>query len=120
MALAIANPACCCALTGNSQNGSDSSRTCCVSTQSSENDSKKQEKSCSCAFAKEKSALEHEAILPDLKPAQQLPPILANGDSRDLLPKLSQATTFLKKWPPGSLPVPTHAARLAAMCSYLI
>ncbi len=118
MALAIANPACCCALKGHSQNGSENSSSCCAPSPNSGKDSKEQDKPCGCSFAKEKATPEHEAILPDLIPSQPLPPVFAKNDC-DHLPKLSQATAFLKKWPPGSLPTPSTATRLAAKCSYL-
>ena len=118
MALAIANPACCCALKGHTGNGKAPS--CCASSSDSPDDSEKEDKPCACSFAKEKATPEQEAILPDMGPAQPLPPLIGSWDSLHLLPKLSQATTFLKKWPPGSLPTPTTAARLAAKCSYLI
>ena len=120
MVLAIANPVCCCAVISqsNSQTASQKSRSCC-STQTLGDHSNEREKDCPCSFAKEKVAPEKMAALL-ASSSDFLPPVLASGECRTPLPKLSQATAFLKKWPPGSLPTPSSSARLAAKCSYLI
>ncbi len=113
MALVIASPACCCAFTSHFQSPQAIARSCC-----SNNDSHKQHQSCSCSLDKKKSSPEADFNLA-APVGVDLP--LAPAPSTELfLTTLPEAVAFLKKWPPGDLPIPTNGSRLAAKCSYLI
>ena len=112
MALVIANPACCCALTTPAQNASTS----CCSGKSQDNDGDKH--SCPCSIDKQKST--HEVDLNIPVPTGPELQVAASPAPATFLPKLPEAVSFLKKWPPGRIPLPTTGNRLAAKCSYLI
>ncbi|MGJ8643057.1 MAG: hypothetical protein ACSHX9_06585 [Luteolibacter sp.] len=116
MALVIANPACCCTFTSHLAGSQQTSQSCCSGKKDpsqNQNDTP-----CTCSFAKEKAAPEADLFSP--QPGSTILPPLANTSPDFSLPTLPEAVVFLKKWPPGDIPVPTHGSRLAAKCSYLI
>ena len=116
MALVIANPACCCAFTSSHKNSEQPLKSCC--SNNSKDDSNQDHKSCNCSIDKQQSSLETDFNLPAPVSADFQ---YSESPSADLfLPALPEAVAFLKKRPPGDLPVPTVGSRLAAKCSYLI
>ena len=116
MALVIANPACCCTFISHQAVSQQPSQSCCSGKK--DPSQKKNDTPCTCSFAKEKAAPKADLFSPN--PGTTILPLLANPSPETLLPILPEAVVFLKKWPPGDLPVPTCGSRLAAKCSYLI
>lgn len=119
MALAIANPACCCTLMAYSQGNAGDTSPCCSDSDTSQNPADSN-RHCLCSLAKEKAAPDHDATLPELIHNLAIVPRLSVKDFSDHFPRIALATSSFEKWPPGSFPVPTHSKRLAAKCSYRI
>ncbi len=113
MALVIANPACCCAFTSDSEVSEQIVKSCCP-----QKEGNKQHKSCACSIDKTKSSPEVDLNLP--APASIVLPLSASPSTEVFLPTLPEAVAFIAKWPPGRLPVATTRSRLAGKCSYLI
>ncbi len=116
LALAIANPACCCAFSPENQ-ASQASGSCCPSGSQTKKDDKGG--SCTCSFAKEKAAPDTDLFKPNTSSSDFILLVAPCSDD-DRISSLPEAVAFLAKWPPGRLPVPPVGTRLATKCSYLI
>ncbi len=113
MALVIASPTCCCAFSSHFQSSPEVAQSCC-----SKKDSSKEHKSCACSIDKKRSSPEVDLNL--ATPVGVDLPLTPAPSNELFIATLPEAISFLKKWPPGGLPVPTHGSRLAVKCSYLI
>lgn len=116
LALAIANPACCCAFSPENH-ASQASGSCCPSGSQKKKDNKGD--SCTCSFVTEKAAPDTDLFKSNTSNSDFLLLVAPCSDD-DRISSLPEAVTFLAKWPPGRLPVPPVGTRLATKCYYLI
>lgn len=118
LVLAIANPACCCSFEAHRGHSTTQNSSCCSGKSKPSDD--KDGKPCTCSLAKEKIAPEAKVFAVESSGSHPLPEIPELPATESIGSVFPETISFIKRWPPCRMPVPTTGSRLAAKCSYLI
>lgn len=120
LALLIGNPACCCALGCQIDEGTPQKHSCCSGPSDPSDNSEDPdngEKGCNCSFEK----ISDHTFAPPNKIIKLLDGgVLAAEEDLLTLPRIPVAVQCVSKWPPGSLPIASLSERLSRNCSYLL